>query len=285
VLAAGLWSTSGAFTKLLTLPTGLGLEEPELSPLMIALCRVIVVAGVFAPTIRRRQITFRPMMLFMMLSFAIMNASFVSAMALGTAANAIVLQYTAPTWLFLFCVCFMHEKADPLSEVTVVLSLSGITVIVLGPLAVGQSWNTGDLLVVGIALLSGLSYAGVLLCLRVLRELPSGWLTFLNHLAAAVCLLPFVLGTPLPSQQQLIVLFFYGALQMGLPYWLAARGLRSVGPQEAGAITLLEPLLNPVWAWLVARELPSAFEFVGGALILGALLGRYGLLWIMTRRN
>ena len=284
LLAAVLWSTSGAFTKLLTLDTGLGLDVPRIHPLMIAFCRVLVVAGVFAPAIRRRQLTFRPLMLFTMLSFAVMNASFVSALALGTAANAIVLQYTAPTWMFLAGVCFLGEKVDALNVITVAFSLSGIAVIVLGPVAAGQTWAREDLLVVGIALLSGLTYAGVLLGLRMLRDVPSYWLTILNHLASAVVLLPFVLQMSLPSWQQMIVLFFYGAGQMGLPHWLAARGLRSVDPMEAGAITLLEPLLNPVWTWLVSREQPKTFELLGGVLILGALLGRYGITWWRARK-
>jgi drug/metabolite transporter (DMT)-like permease len=62
---------------------------------------------------------------------------------------------------------------------------------------------------------------------------------------------------------------------MGIPYWLVARGLRSVSPQEAGTITLLEPILNPLWAFLVVAEVPSKFELVGGGFILGALAWRY----------
>jgi drug/metabolite transporter (DMT)-like permease len=283
ITAAVLWSTSGAFTKLLTRDTGLGLEVPSIHPLMIAFCRVLVVACVFAPTLRRGQITFRPMMLCTMLAFAIMNASFVSAMALGTAANAIVLQYTAPTWLFLAGICFLGEKIDAVNVVTVVLSLSGIAVIVLGPFAAGESWVSGDLAVVGIALLSGISYAVVLLGLRIMRDMSSQWVTFVNHLASAFVLLPFVWTMPVPSWQQMIVLFFYGAGQMGLAYWLAARGLRSVGPMEAGAITLLEPLLNPVWAWLISGELPKTFELWGGLLILGALLARYAIMAVRAQ--
>jgi drug/metabolite transporter (DMT)-like permease len=62
---------------------------------------------------------------------------------------------------------------------------------------------------------------------------------------------------------------------MGLPYWLMSRGLRSVSPQEAGAITLLEPILNPVWAYLVANEEPPLATVFGGLFILGALAWRY----------
>jgi drug/metabolite transporter (DMT)-like permease len=88
---------------------------------------------------------------------------------------------------------------------------------------------------------------------------------------------PILWGSALPAASQLVVLFFFGALQMALPYWLVARGLRSVSPQEAGTITLLEPLLTPVWAYLVSpdTEMPTGYTFVGGALILGALAWRY----------
>ena len=66
-------------------------------------------------------------------------------------------------------------------------------------------------------------------------------------------------------------------VQLGVPYALVARGLRSLGPEEAGTLTLLEPLLMPVWAYLVApaKEGLTPYVFVGGALILLGLLYRY----------
>jgi drug/metabolite transporter (DMT)-like permease len=69
----------------------------------------------------------------------------------------------------------------------------------------------------------------------------------------------------------------YGAVQMAVPYWLFAHGLRSLSPQEAGIITLIEPLLNPVWAYLITpeKDAPTAPMIVGGGLILAALLWRY----------
>jgi drug/metabolite transporter, DME family len=101
----------------------------------------------------------------------------------------------------------------------------------------------------------------------------------LNHLGAALALIPFLLylWPAKPTTEQLVVLFFFGAVQMALPYWLMARGMRVVSPQEAGTITLLEPLLNPLWAYLVApqTEVPSVFTFIGGGFILGALAWRY----------
>ncbi|MBV9126127.1 MAG: DMT family transporter, partial [Planctomycetes bacterium] len=121
------------------------------------------------------------------------------------------------------------------------------------------------------------AYAGVLVCLRVLRQASSRWLTVLNHLCGALALVPILFLSPWhsPTWNQYAFLVLFGAVQMALPYWLVAVGLRAVSPQEAGILTLVEPLLNPWWAYLVAGEEPSSYTLAGGALILGALVWRY----------
>jgi drug/metabolite transporter (DMT)-like permease len=269
VAAALLWSLSGAFAKVLTQETSLGLHSPALDPLGIAFYRVLFAGLVLVPTLRPRDLTFRPMMLAMMGSFALMNALFVSAQVLGTAANAIFLQYTAPMWMYLASVWWLGEPAERRNSIALVIGLAGVAVIIVG------GWQEAQLPVIAIALGSGLTYAGVILGLRVLRNESARWLTVLNHLGGALVLLPWVKDLPWPTPGQFVVLFLFGAVQMALPYWLVARGLRAVSPQEAGTITLLEPILNPVWAYLVAGEVPSSFTFVGGAFILGALTWRY----------
>src|SRR5205823_2763170 len=87
----------------------------------------------------------------------------------------------------------------------------------------------------------------------------------------------FVAWVTAPSVPQLAVLAACGVLQMGIPYWLFTRGLRSVSPQEAAIITLIEPLLNPVWAYLITpeKDAPTTAMIAGGALILLALIWRY----------
>src|SRR5947209_12763193 len=97
--AAVLWSLSGLFTKLLTTPTPLGLHEPKVEPLHIACFRILLGGLVLAPTLRRRDLTFRPLMPAMVTSFGVMNVLFVTALALGSSGNAILLQYTAPLWV------------------------------------------------------------------------------------------------------------------------------------------------------------------------------------------
>jgi drug/metabolite transporter (DMT)-like permease len=273
VLAALLWSLSGGFTKVLTQPTPFGLGEPPVAGLMIAFYRVLFAGLALVPTLRRRDITLRPGMAGMALSFAVMNALFVLAMAWGKAANAVLLQYTAPMWMYLASIWWLGEKADRRSSVALLVGLLGIGAIIWG------GWQEAQLLIVAVALGSGVAYAGVILGLRILRDASPRWLTVLNHLGGALALIPFLWywSPPSPSPGQFGVLFLFGTIQMALPYWLMAHGLKTVSPQEAGTITLLEPLLNPLWAYLVApeRETPSPYTLVGGACILGALAWRY----------
>ena len=273
VIAAILWSLSGAFTKVLTQESSFQMGPAPVAGLQIAFFRALFAGLSLVPVLRPAAISFRPMMLVMVLCFAVMNALFVLAMVWGKAANAILLQYTAPMWMYLASIWWLGEKPDRRNSIALVIGLLGIAVIIWG------GWQEAQILVVAIALGSGLAYAGVILCLRVLRGASAPWMTVLNHLCAAFALLPLLwfIWPPTPSIEQLLTLFLFGAIQMAFPYWLMARGLRVVSPQEAGTITLLEPLLNPVWAYLVAprTEVPSLYTFFGGAFILGALAWRY----------
>ncbi|MGH9676285.1 MAG: DMT family transporter [Candidatus Acidiferrum sp.] len=273
VLAAVLWSTSGAFTRLLTRPTVLGLNEPLLNPLQIACGRVLFAGLVLLPMLRKRDLAFRPAMLGTAASFALMNGLFVYALASGSAANAILLQYTAPIWMVVMSVWLLREPVDKRGAVSLAGGMMGVAVIITGSML--DTGKTGQLPVIAAALGSGVTYAGVLIGLRITRDLSATWLTIFNHLISAAALVPFVWNLGLPTPGQTFVLLLYGGLQMGLPYWLVARGLSRVSPQEAGTLTLLEPILNPIWAYFVSREPETVWTFIGGSFILGALAYRY----------
>src|SRR5262245_33371771 len=112
VLAAVLWSLSGLLTRLLQTPTILDVHEPRLTGLQIAFFRALFAGLFLLPLVRWRHVRFRPLMPAMVATFAAMNALFLSAMALGTAANAILLQNTAPFFVYVVSVFWLGEALD-----------------------------------------------------------------------------------------------------------------------------------------------------------------------------
>ena len=271
VIASVLWSLGGGLAKALTRDTIFHLNEPPLESagLLIAFYRTLFAGLFLLPTLRRTEISFRPSMLIMIGFFTAMNVFYVSAMTLGTAANAIFLQYTASMWMYLACIWFLGERPERRNTIALVVGLLGIGVILWG------GWQESQMSSLGLGIGAGITYAGVVVYLRVLRDASSKWLTVQNHLGAALLMAPVALLCAWPSWPQLGVLFLFGVVQMGLPYWLVAHAMRSVSPQEAGTIMLIEPILNPVWAYLVAGEAPSVYTFIGGMFIVGALGWRY----------
>jgi len=289
VLAAVLWSLGSVFMRLLREPLGLGLHEPELSTLQLAFYRGLFGGLFMLLLVRRGQFTYRPLMLVMVVTFAVMSGLYLSALGLGAAANAIFLQNTAPVWVFVFAVFILGERSDQRGWQSVLLGATGAIVIVVGgwPRDLDAAHERKEIFVLLMGVGSGLFYAIVVLFLRVMRDHAAVWLVALNLLGSALVLALFALATEgpagfvhwvtMPSAAQFAVLVLWGIFQMGIPYWLFARSLRAISPQEAAIITLIEPLLNPVWAYLLTpeKDTPTLSMFLGGGLILLALVWRY----------
>lgn len=289
VLAAVLWSLGSVLMRLLREPLGLGLHEPTISPLQIAFYRGLFGGLFLLALVRRGDFTFRPRMVVMVVTFTVMSGLYLTALGIGPAANAIFLQNTSPMWVYLFAVLFLGERSDRRGWESVLLGVGGAVVIVVGgwPASLPPDEQRTQVLILLMGLGSGVTYAVVVLFLRLLRDHSAVWLVSINLLGTAVTLGAFVLLTEGPSEfvrwvsapsvAQLGVLCAAGIVQMGVPYWLFTRGLRSVSPQEAAIITLIEPLLNPVWAYLLTpeKDTPTSPMLLGGGLILLALIWKY----------
>jgi len=86
----------------------------------------------------------------------------------------------------------------------------------------------------------------------------------------------FVMAQPLAAGRPAdwVVVVFLGVCQLGVPYLFLARAVPRVRALEVGLFLLIEPVLNPIWAWLVHGETPGPTTIAGGVLILGATAGR-----------
>ncbi len=258
--AAFLWSLAGVFIKFLDLP-----------PLTIVFYRSLFAALIFIPFLRGNAWRFDRPILISVISYTAAISAFVSANKLTTAANAIVLQYTAPLFVFLFSALALGEKVSKLNGFALAVSMIGVGIISLG--SAGQPEMAGVLL----ALLSGLLFAVYMVNLRSTQAVSPVYLTLINNVACALLLLLVVKSQLALSSTQLGILVVMGAVQLGVPYFLFSKGLQSVPLQEASLIALIEPVLNPLWVALTVGEIPSFTTLAGGSLIVAALAVRY--LW------
>jgi len=237
----------------------------------MAFWRALIAALVLAPAVRQPR--WQPGLIPLAVAFTLMSVTYLTAMAQTTAANAIWLQSTCPWWVFLFSVIVFHEPIVKRDLVPLCFGVLGVGTILCFELQ-GQA-RVG--VVCGLA--AGVSYAGVVVLMRHLRDENVFWLVSLNHGVAALAILPWmIVCAPLPSPPQFLALIGFGVLQMAIPYVLLIRGLRSISSQEAVAIGMLEPVLNPLWAFLIRGEVPAPWTFAGAGLILLGLATRY-IVW------
>jgi drug/metabolite transporter (DMT)-like permease len=170
---------------------------------------------------------------------------------------------------------FLGERPDRRSLFGIALAIVGIAVIV----GFGHGGGSSEWAGIGLGLGSGVAYAGVIIGMRGLRGVDPVWLSAVNNLFGSMALGMWMLATrglPVaPSPSQALGLAAFGGIQMAIPYVLFARGLKTVTAPEAALISLIEPILTPVWVVLATRELPTAPTLFGGSFLLAGIVCRY----------
>ena len=254
-----LWSTGGLFIKLAPMPA-----------LAVAGGRSLV-AGLFYLALLRPRL--RAARWSTAVAYAGCILSFVAATKLTTAANAIFLQYTGPAYVLLLSPLLLDEPFRWVDGVCVALSLAGMSLFFVGKVEAGQA--LGNLL----GVVSGVFFAFTVVLLR--RDAKSGRddalpSTTLGNLLAAAVALPWAFRA-LPQMTRgpgLFVLLYLGIVQLGIAYLLFVKGVKKVPAAEASLISMLEPILNPVWVLLFFGERPGPWAIAGGAVVVASVVLR-----------
>jgi drug/metabolite transporter (DMT)-like permease len=212
--------------------------------------------------------------------YAALLLLFVVATKLTTAANAIFLQYTAPVYILLLEPALFKEKYHARDFVVVACCLAGMSLFFVGDL------RPQDLEGNVAALGSGCCFAAFFLLLRSKRAREvnrASSVIYGNLLLFLVTLPAFVAGAHKLDARNLGVVAYLGVVQIGVAYTLLTLGIaRGVRGLDAGVIGYVEPVLNPVWVFLVLGERPSRWALAGGAIIIAAVLAH--TLWKARRR-
>jgi drug/metabolite transporter (DMT)-like permease len=265
IMAALCWSTGGALIKLVDLP-----------PLVVAGWRSLI-AGLFimcikgVPGLPRDRVRWSAA-----ISYALCVILFVLATKMTTAANAILLQFTAPIYVALLAPVLLKEPTTRLDWIAILVVMSGIGLFFMDRLSVENVLGN----FAGLA--SGLFYALTLLSFRWQRgNRPYVTVIQGNFLAALLCL-PWLLLTP-PSFGDVPGLLLLGIFQLAFGYYLYSWAAQYVGAVTAILVTVIEPLLNPIWTYMAVGELPGRYSVIGGMIVLGAVVGR-GVLKLRSHR-
>jgi drug/metabolite transporter (DMT)-like permease len=254
--AAVLWSTAGAGIKLCGLS---GWQIAGGRSLVAGIALLALVPGTRARPTRST--------LGVALAYAGTVVLFVLGTKLTTAANAIFIQDTAPLWVLLLSPWLLRERPTRGELLSVPVYAAGLALFFLDELSPGQF--AGNL----VALASGVAFAFSILGLRKIREGGPPALVWGNLLAAAIAL-PMWPSGPAATARDLALIVYLGVFQLGLSYLLFAKGLLGTPAVEASLLVLLEPVLNPVWTFLIAGERPGPWAIVGGGVILAATAWR-----------
>ena len=196
---------------------------------------------------------------------------FVLSNKLTTAANTIFLQSTSPLYIAMLAPWLLHERVRR-RDVAFMASLAlGLALIFAGtesPVATAPDPGRGNVL----AAFAGLTCGLMLIGLRWLeRAAPGSAATavVVGNTTAFLTALPLALPVQ-PRAADVLILGYLGVFQIGLGYLLLLWALRKVGALEATLLLFIEPVLNPVWTWLVHGERPGAWSLAGGFVILAA---------------
>lgn len=259
LLAALCWSLGGLLIKSVDWP-----------PLAVAGGRGLIAALYLALTARGPlRFTWSPVQLGAAVAYASCTATFVVATKLTTAANAILLQYTAPVWVALLSAWFLGERATRADWLAIGATFVGM-LLFFWSAGLQLTGAMGNLL--GVA--SGVSFGAMALLMRRQKDGSPLESLILGNLLAFLIGLPAMIGAPLPSLKGGIALALLGIVQLGVSYQLYARAVRHVTALEATLIPVIEPILNPVWVALFFGEFPGPLALVGGAIVLAAVTWR-----------
>lgn len=259
MVLAVFWSTGGVLIKWVVWPA-----------LAIAGMRSGIAALVLWGVLRRPRFVWSWLPISGALACATTMLLFVVATKWTTAANAIFLVYTAPIYVALLSAWFLHEPVKPRDWLMILLALGGLACFCFEQLTWAGLW--GNVCALG----SGVTMAWLVLCLRKQRADSLLETVLLGNIAAALVGLPFMFHS-MPDATGWLALGVSGVFQLGIPYVLYCQAIKHVRAIDAVLVPIIEPILNPLWVFLVIGEVPSPWALVGGGIVLIAVTAR-GLL-------
>ncbi|MBC7321214.1 EamA family transporter [bacterium] len=267
IITAILWSLGGVLIK-----------SVKWNPIAIAGARSAISSLLILAYIRKPKFTWSSDQILTAIFYAGTVILFVSANKLTTAANAILLQYGAPIYVAILGSIILKERTTIADWITIAVVIFGMFLFFLDELQPGNL--SGNI----VAILSGVAFALYIIFMRKQKDESPIESTLLGNILTAIIGLPFMLSSN-PAGSSWIGIILLGTVQLGLSYILYSIAIKDVTALEAILIPIIEPILNPIWVFLVMGEAPGKWAFIGGAIILTSVTLRYSIPAIKKNRG
>ena len=220
----------------------------------------VVIIAVYLK-ITHHRVVINPAVIFGAVCMTGTTTLYVLANKLTTAANAIVLQFTAPAFVILLSLIIFRKKPGRTDIITCLCVCAGIVCFFVDSLTTGGT--AGNI----VAVLSGVCYAGVFM-MNSFENSDSLSSILLGQALSAVIGIWFLFGESDFSFRPMLGIVLLGVFQLALAYIFMARGLEHTSPTAASLTSAIEPILNPILVAIFFGELITPLALVGAGIVI-----------------
>ena len=191
--------------------------------------------------------------------------AFVFAMMNTSVANVVFIISTQTMFLAIFGYFYLKEKVSIIGLLSIVLAMMGITVMI------GDSISGGTLFGNLVALTIPISFSILVMIIRKNSNLdlvPAIWYASISSV-----LISFFMANDLNfTNNDILMGFLLGVPQLTFGFVCITIGSRTTRSVTVGLLMLSETLFAPLWVWLFLNEIPPSSVFIGGLIIIFAII-------------
>lgn len=254
LITAFLWSLGGVFVKVI-----------PLNAIAINGLRSIIALLFYFVYERSCKIKINKYVVIAGICLVGTNSLYVLANKMTTAANAIVLQYSAPIFVLIWQ--SIYQKRMPSMQKLGIICMAFFGMI----LFFFDQMETGMLLGNVVAILAGICFSGVFF-INSLEGASSNDASKFAFLTSGIISIPFYQDLHLLTPISIASLFALGIFQVGLAYVFFSKGIKMTSALNSSLLSLVEVLLNPIWVFLLLKEIPSIYALIGGSIMMLAII-------------
>ena len=191
--------------------------------------------------------------------------AFVFAMMNTSVANVVFIISTQTMFLAIFGFFYLKEKVSLIGFISIVLAMSGITIMI------GDSISSGTLFGNLVALIIPISFSILVMVVRKhsnLDLIPAIWYASILGLIYSIAMVESFDFT----NHDIFMGFLLGVPQLSFGFICITIGSRTTRSVTIGLLMLTETICAPIWVWLFLNEIPPLSVFIGGMVIVFAII-------------